>query len=185
MVAVDDGHVSRRTVISGLAVSPIVGVARPLRAETERRIRLYNPHTDERFDDIYHDGNTYIDDALSELDWLVRDHRENVAAAMDPAIYDLVWTLGTRYAVARGARPMIAAHSGYRTPETNEILRTEGAAQNSLHMQGMAIDVSVPGLGINILANQAMRIGAGGLGIYYRSGFVHLDTGRPRFWYNR
>ena len=64
-------------------------------------------------------------------------------------------------------------------------LLTEGAALNSLHLQGMAVDVSVQGLGINILANQAMQIGAGGLGIYWRSGFVHLDTGRHRFWYRR
>lgn len=177
---------SRRTVVGALAGLPLLGLgAVPARAATARRVRLYNAHTGEQFDDIYHDGEGYLDDALSSLDWLVRDHRENVAAAMDPGVYDLVWTLGGRYAAARGSRPMITVHSGYRTPETNDALRTEGAAQNSLHMQGMAIDISVQGLGINILANQALRIGVGGLGIYYRSGFVHMDTGRPRFWYRR
>jgi uncharacterized protein YcbK (DUF882 family) len=175
--------VSRRAVIAGLAAAAAAPGA--LRAAGERRLRLVNAHTGERFDDVYHDGTAYLDEALSALDWLVRDHRENVAAAMDPALYDLVWALGSRYAAARGARPVIAVHSGFRTETTNEMLRAEGAAQNSLHMAGMALDVSVPGLGINILANQALRIGAGGLGIYYRSGFVHLDTGPPRFWYRR
>jgi len=174
--------ITRRALLGGLAA---LSVARPARAAAERRVRLYNAHTSESFDEVYHDGTAYLDDALSELDWLVRDHRENVALAMDPGVYDLLWTLGSRYATARGARPMITVHSGFRTETTNELLRTEGAAQNSLHMQGMAIDISVQGLGINILANQALRIGAGGLGIYYRSGFVHLDTGRPRFWYRR
>jgi uncharacterized protein YcbK (DUF882 family) len=175
-------RLSRRAVLIGLAA-----VAAPVsvRAEGERRLRLLNAHTGESFDDIYHDGSAYLDAALEALDWLVRDHRENVAVAMDPGVYDLVWTLGSRYAAARGSRPVIAVHSGFRTQTTNDLLRAEGAAQNSLHMQGMAIDVSVPGLGINILANQALRIGAGGLGIYYRAGFVHLDTGRPRFWYRR
>ncbi|MGF1624892.1 MAG: DUF882 domain-containing protein [Alphaproteobacteria bacterium] len=179
-------RLSRRAVLAGLAAATVIGpAAGSARAQSGRRVRLYNAHTGERFDDVYHDGESYIDDALSTLDWLVRDHRQNVAAAMDPAVYDLLWTLGSRYAAARGARPTITVHSGFRTEETNQLLRTEGAAQNSFHLQGMAVDVSVQGLGINILANQALRIGAGGLGIYYRSGFVHLDTGRPRFWYRR
>lgn len=175
-------RLSRRAVLAGIAAAAL---PLPLGAAGERRLRLVNAHTSETFDAVYHDGSAYLDEALSELDWLVRDHRENVAMAMDPAVYDLVWTLGSRYAAARGARPLIAVHSGFRTETTNTLLRAEGAAQNSLHMAGMALDISVPGLGINILANQALRIGAGGLGIYYRSGFVHLDTGAPRFWYRR
>jgi len=175
----------RRAVLAGLAAMPVLAAVGRVQAAAERRVRLYNPHTDERFDDVYHDGEGYLDDALSALDWLLRDHRQNFAAAMDPCVYDLLWTLGSRYANARGYRPVINVHSGFRTQETNDLLRSEGAAQNSLHLQGMAVDVSVQGLGINILANQAMRIGAGGLGVYWRSGFVHLDTGRRRFWYRR
>jgi uncharacterized protein YcbK (DUF882 family) len=29
------------------------------------------------------------------------------------------------------------------------------------------------------------EIGAGGIGIYWRSRFVHMDTGPRRFWYRR
>lgn len=172
-------------MVAGLLALPLAHLAGAARAASARRVRLYNPHTGEAFDDVYHDGDEYLDDALSALDWLLRDHRQNFAAAMDPGVYDLLWSLGSRYANARGARPMINVHSGFRTQETNDLLLSEGAAENSFHLQGMAADVSVQGLGINILANQAMRIGAGGLGIYWRSGFVHLDTGRPRFWYRR
>ncbi|MEZ5670056.1 MAG: DUF882 domain-containing protein [Alphaproteobacteria bacterium] len=178
-----DGLSRRRLIGAGAATLALS--AMPAAAAGERRVRLYAVHTGESFDDVYHDGEAYIDEALSALDWLLRDHRENVAAAMDPGVYDLLWTLGSRYAAARGSRPMISMHSGFRTEATNQLLLSEGAAQNSLHKEGMAVDVSVQGLGINILANQAMRIGAGGLGIYWRSGFVHLDTGPSRFWYRR
>jgi uncharacterized protein YcbK (DUF882 family) len=81
---------------------------------------------------------------------------------------------------AQGVRAPIVVHSGYRTPETNAV--TEGAAYNSLHMYGRAVDFDVPGVATSDLADLCWSCPrSGGVG-YYGGGWVHLDTGPHRYW---
>jgi uncharacterized protein YcbK (DUF882 family) len=173
--------VTRRGLLGGAAAL----LALPARAAEPRALKLYNTHTDERWDDVYHDGAALLPGVEESLTWFLRDHHANVAMLMDPGVYDILWQLGSRYLAAQGRTVTINIHSGFRTAETNEMLRSEGAARNSLHMAGQAVDVSVQGYGIHFLANHAMEIAAGGLGIYWRARFVHLDTGPRRNWYRR
>jgi uncharacterized protein YcbK (DUF882 family) len=55
-------------------------------------------------------------------------------------------------------------------------------AEHSLHMDGRAIDVRLPGCKSSQLALLARRERRGGVGFYRVSDFVHLDTGRARIW---
>ena len=55
-------------------------------------------------------------------------------------------------------------------------------AEHSLHMEGRAIDVRLPGVATNRLAILARQQGDGGVGFYRVSDFVHVDTGRVRNW---
>jgi uncharacterized protein YcbK (DUF882 family) len=174
-------RLTRRRVLLGLAALPFPAVD----PTGERRLRLYNPHTDERFDDVYAIDGSYGADASKQLNWLLRDHHVDVATDMDPGVFDLLWLMSRRYQVATKRLVTINLHSGYRTPETNEKLRPEGAARNSLHLQGKAVDLSVQGYGMVFLANHARAVASGGLGLYWRSDFVHLDTGPKRLWYKR
>ena len=57
-----------------------------------------------------------------------------------------------------------------------------GAARNSLHMRGMAIDLFVPDRPLRTVHAAAVSLKAGGVGYYPRSGFVHVDTGDVRYW---
>lgn len=180
------GSLIRRRALLGLAALPLCAAAAPaIDQPGERRFKLYNPHTDERFDDVYAVDGAYLDDARKRLNRLLRDHHVDVATDMDPGVFDLLWLISRRYQLARGRQVTINLHSGYRTPETNEKLRPEGAARNSLHMQGKAVDLSVQGYGMVFLANHARAVASGGLGLYWRSDFVHLDTGPKRVWYKR
>lgn len=180
----------RRRLLAAAAAAPLALGAGPAAADPPagppRSLDLHNLHTGERFTGEYHDGSRYLLDALAALDWLLRDHREDRAAIIDMDLFDLVFALDQRYRRARGHRPTFQIHSGYRTERTNQALLAEGAAVNSYHLRGRAIDLSVAGYGIHILANfaQAAQL-AGGLGIYWRGRFVHLDTGPRRFWYRR
>jgi len=162
------------------------GLAQSTAGGEPRRLKLYNIHTGEHFDGEYHDGRRYLLDALAALDWFLRDHHADATAIMDMDVLDLVWQMDRRYRIARGHQPTINVHSAYRTEATNQALVSEGAAVNSYHVRARAIDISVQGYGIHILANfaQAVQV-AGGLGIYWRGRFVHLDTGPRRFWYSR
>lgn len=177
--------VSRRQVLSGMAASALL-LARPALAATSgedsRALRLYNVHTDESFRDVYYADGGYLPDALGRLDVFMRDHHADAVGLMDPGVHDILWRLQNRYLQVYGREVTINVHSAFRTRETNEMLRPEGAAQNSFHMRAKAVDVSVQGLGIYFLADQAPRVGAGGCGIYMRSQFAHLDTGPRRSW---
>ena len=77
---------------------------------------------------------------------------------------------------------------GYRSPATNEMLRSRsrstGVAKTSLHMQGKAIDFSIPSADVAAVRAAALRIQGGGVGYYPTSGipFVHMDVGNVRHW---
>ena len=73
--------------------------------------------------------------------------------------------------------------SGYRNPNTNA--RTEGAAKNSMHMRGRAVDIIIPDLPVSYLGKLAQHYAAGGVGFYPDRGFIHIDTGNVRSWVTR
>jgi len=74
--------------------------------------------------------------------------------------------------------------SGYRSPRTNAMLagKSAGVARHSFHQWGMAVDLRLPGRSLDQLRRAARSLQAGGVGIYRRSNFIHIDTGRVRYW---
>jgi len=95
------------------------------------------------------------------------------------ATLEALWSV-QRYLARGGVSQPIVVHSGYRTPQTNA--RTEGAAKESYHMFGKAVDFHVPGVDMAYLANVGWACPiSGGIG-YYPGGWVHLDTGPKRYW---
>ena len=116
------------------------------------------------------------------VDRILRDWRADRARPTDPALLDLLWALRRR--LGTGDRPVEVA-CGYRTPETNAMLRRRdaaGVARDSLHLRGMAVDISVPGRSLREVRAAAVGLRRGGVGHYPRSGFVHVDTGPVRCW---
>ena len=87
------------------------------------------------------------------------------------------------YYVVAG-KDMDGVISGYRAPQTNALLheRSAGVASKSLHMQGMAIDIRLPGRKLADLRDTALGMAGGGVGYYAKSDFVHVDVGRVRRW---
>ena len=153
----------------------------PTARESEYRLRLYHLHTDERIDVVYRRGDEYIPSALVRLDEFLRDHRTGDVVELDRRLFDLLHDL----TIALG-RPEteIDIVCGYRTPWSNEFLRrtTPGVAAHSLHMQGEAIDIRIPGVTTSELRDAALELGRGGVGYYPESRFVHVDVGRVRRW---
>jgi len=74
--------------------------------------------------------------------------------------------------------------SGYRAPETNasRARQSRRVSRVSLHMSGMAADVRLPGRNSLELARVAADMQLGGVGLYRRDGFIHLDCGPARRW---
>jgi uncharacterized protein YcbK (DUF882 family) len=145
------------------------------------RLRMYHTHTGEHLDVVYRLGSLYLPEALSQLDQFLRDHRTGEIHHFDPKLFDVLADL-TKAAGDPGAE--IHVICGYRTPWSNEFLRTHtsGVARHSLHTQGEAIDIRLPGVRTSAVRKTALALGRGGVGYYPRSDFIHVDVGRVRRW---
>lgn len=145
------------------------------------RLRLFQTHTGDRINIVYRRGNDYIPSALAKLDYFLRDYRTGDIRRYDPKVFDLLVALE---GAAGDPGAEIDIICGYRTPRTNEYLRThgEGVAEHSLHMKAQAIDIRIPGVATARLREVALSLHRGGVGYYPHSNFIHVDTGRVRQW---
>jgi uncharacterized protein YcbK (DUF882 family) len=148
---------------------------------TPYRLRFFHTHTGERLDIVYRHGNTYDADALARLNHYLRDHRTGTVHEYDPRVFDLLHDLEVRLGKPDAEIDVVC---GYRTPWSNQYLRSHGhgVAEHSLHMQAMAIDIRIPGVPTSALRDTAIAMHRGGVGYYASSDFVHVDVGRVRYW---
>ncbi len=146
----------------------------------ERKLTLRNLHTGERGRITYWSKGSYLADSLQEINHLLRDHRTGDITQIDRELLDLLFSLQKRVE----SRKEFQVISGYRSPKTNALLRSRssGVAKRSLHVQGKAIDIRLPGTELNKLRKAAIALKSGGVGYYPKSNFIHIDTGRVRYW---
>lgn len=172
---------SRRRLIKTAVLLPAGFAGSALALSTEpRRLRFVHTHTSEKLDVVYAESGSYLPDALAEINSLLRDFRSGEIYPIEPGLLDLLHAVRSR---AANTRPFEII-SAYRSPQTNEMLRQKGGgvAKRSLHMQGKAIDIRLPGTDTGQLRQAAMSLQAGGVGYYPKSDFIHVDTGRVRNW---
>ena len=146
----------------------------------ERRLQLYNPHTDERFQDVFWCDGSYVPESLTSINWLMRDFHRNVVKPIDVDLLDLLQRINQRLETRRPFRIL----SGYRTAATNRLLQREGwaPAEHSEHLFGKAADICVDRVSLKHLRRAAVSLKAGGVGTYPRDHFIHVDVGPVRVW---
>jgi uncharacterized protein YcbK (DUF882 family) len=172
----------RRRFLGALAfagASALCGT-RAFAAAPARELGFLNLHTGERLRLPYWEAGSYLRDALAEIDHVLRDHRANAVHAIDLRLLDLLSHLQG----VLGSRREFEVISGYRAPSTNAMLRARstGVSRGSLHLQGKAIDIRLPGVDLARLHLAAVSLRGGGVGLYRASNFIHVDTGRVRYW---
>ncbi len=110
--------------------------------------------------------------SASDLDraaFVLRDPRTGARYPVEPRLIDLAFRIQQHFAAEE-----IRVLSGYRVP-------VRGGTSN--HGKGRAMDLIVPGARDEDVAAFARTLGFVGVGIYPRSGFVHLDVReRSYFW---
>ncbi len=113
------------------------------------------------------------------IDRFLRDHFTNKPAAMDPRLIDIVAAAANNF---RSDTAVVV--SGFRHPKYNLILRKKGhqVARDSQHTHGNAIDFFIPRIPVETLHAWAKAQALGGVGLYLESNFVHMDTGKIRYW---
>lgn len=159
-------------------VAPSVHAA--IKQTYEKKLGFLNLHTGERTQATYWANGRYVPEGLRAINHVLRDHRTGDRFTIDPELFDLLHLLQRRL----GTRQEFHVISAYRSPASNEMLaaRSNGVAKASLHTIGKAIDVRLPGRRLFDLRAAALSMQMGGVGYYPGSDFVHLDTGRVRFW---
>lgn len=180
-------HSKRRFVtgMAGLLTLPFTSYAQALsssgvKLNTPRELSFYHTHTGKKLSVIYHDGDSYLPPVLQEVNHFLGDFRTGEIHPIDADLLDALYLLQQKTGVEKNYEVI----SGYRSPKTNSKLRNKshGVAKRSLHMQGKAIDVRLTGVNTKKLRDTALAMKVGGVGYYRRSDFIHLDTGRVRYW---
>lgn len=164
----------------GLSLFPTLSFASQFE-NTPRKLALNNLHTGEELQTEYFNGRGYQTTELAKLNHLCRDFRRNESIAMDTGLFDQLSAIQK----VIGCDTQVQIISGYRSPATNEMLRGKshgGVAKKSMHMLGKAMDFRLEGVPLDEVRKAALSLKAGGVGYYPGSNFVHIDTGRVRFW---
>jgi len=164
--------------VAGLLISsPVLAIVAP---SPQRSLSFRHTHTGERQTIRYWQDGEYLPEGLEAANHLLRDHRTGEVTQMDKGLLDILYALQ----LTTGEQGEFQIISGYRSPKTNEMLRskTGGVAKRSLHMQGKAIDVRFCACDLKRLRDKAVSLKAGGVGYYPNSNFIHVDTGRVRTW---
>jgi len=161
--------------VSAMAAAPVLA-----NVPGSRTVAFVHTHTGERLTTRYFADGNYRPDALVQVNHLLRDFRSGDVFPIDPSLLDILFNLQ----VMADRDAPFEVISGYRSAATNAMLRrgSDGVAQHSLHMEGRAIDVRLQGFSTRALGELARSWGRGGVGFYPDSDFVHVDTGRVRFW---
>lgn len=178
---------SRRGLLAAFAATLVVAAPKAsnafgiLRGAGDiRRISMYSGRTGERLDTVYWIEGEYIPEALKEITFFMRDWRSDEVKTIDARTIDIA---AASHRLMETSEPYMLL-SGYRSPSTNAMLRSRsrGVAKNSLHMRGMAADLRMKSRSISQMYAAATACHAGGVGIYGRSNFVHMDCGEVRTW---
>lgn len=165
----------------------VTGAALPLAAPAlaalpgARSLSFAHTHTSEHIALTYALDEDFVTPALSSLNHFLRDHYSGEVGQIDPQLFHLLHHVRREL----GVQTPFQVISGYRSPKTNETLRTTrggGVAKRSLHMDGKAIDIRLVGVDTARVRDAALALGAGGVGYYPDSDFLHIDTGPVRSW---
>ncbi len=176
-----EAPVARRGILGAALGLVAMGMAAPAwAAPGDRSIGITRVGTGDSFNGVYWRDGRYDLDALRQLNWVLRDPHIDEATPMDPRLFDVLNSVAARL----DSSDPFEVISGYRSPETNaaNARRSRRVSRASLHMSGMAADVRLPGRSSMGMARLAAEMQMGGVGLYRRDGFVHLDCGPSRRW---
>lgn len=189
MKPTDLGSLTRRAALLGLAggiVAASAGgqaLAAPALNSGKgafRRIRFVNSRLQERLDTVYWIDGEYVPEALQEISGILRDWRADLVKPYHERALDVLTAAHQKL----GVEEPFEVVSGYRSPQTNAAMRLKstGVARNSYHTRAMAVDVKLKSRTVRQIAAAGESLGAGGVGRYSRSNFVHMDCGPVRTW---
>ena len=145
-----------------------------------RTLSFFHTHSKESLTVTFKVNGRYDEAALAKINQFLRDWRNHKETKMNPHLFDILWEVNRD----TGGKQPIQIISAFRSPETNEMLRSRssGVAKHSQHTLGNAIDFRIPDVALADLRAAGLRLQRGGVGFYPGSDFVHMDTSTIRHW---
>ena len=165
----------RRVLLAAVPALFAPAILRANEAPQAKRLSLRHVNTGARFNGIWHNGTAPDPVAMVELSGILADSARVLPLPFAPATLEILWRVASQTRLG----PELTIHSGYRTPEIN---RAVNGAGDSQHLRAAALDVEVPTGRVPAVAEAALRLAAGGVGVYARRQFIHLDSGPVRHW---
>lgn len=175
---------NRRRFLTGTAATLTALSAAPAQAlpflrrnaepdvSAQRSLFMVHQRTHEVFEEVYFDGENYLQESLARFAAFTRDMRTGETGEMDPHLLDMAHDLQH---LIGAQEPLILTH-GFRSTARG----VRRGAANSRHHHGQALDLAHPRLRASDMHRYAAALGRGGLGRYRT--FVHIDTGPARHW---
>jgi len=172
-----------RGMAGGAAALAVPGFANAKRLpSSQRSLSFIHTHTGEEMSLVYKMGDHFLPRSMASIAHLMRDFRSGDIHPIDPQLLDVLWKVQHSL---KNSRPFEII-SAYRSPKTNMMLRNRsvhsGVAEKSMHLTGQAIDIRLPGSALSDVRDAAKELKRGGVGYYADSDFVHVDTGKVRYW---
>lgn len=143
------------------------------------QLNLYYDARNEHLDITYRNARgDIIPSALEKINIFLRSP-DNHTHVVDVQLLDMVDAIQDHF-----HEPVIEIISAYRSPNYNKGLKETGhaVANESLHMQGKAMDVHLDTVTEETVRDYAASLGLGGVGWYPQNDFVHVDLGPVRTW---
>ncbi len=143
-------------------------------------LSFYHTHTGEKLEINYSLKKGCPPSTHHKVNEFLRDFRTEEVHSIDMELMGIL----SQIQMISGSSGVFEIISGYRSPETNRLLRmrSSGVAKHSLHMKGKAVDIRLSDVPTQKVHRIAMLLRRGGVGYYPHSDFVHIDTGRVRTW---
>ena len=139
--------ITRRALIGAFLAAPFATVPHYanafgiLRGSGEvRRLRMYSVRTGESLDSIYWIDGHYVNEALTEISYFMRDWRNGKKIAIKPQVLDI---MAAAHSLMDTREPYLLI-SGYRSPETNKMLRRRSSGVAMSHSWANISPVSTP-----------------------------------------
>lgn len=184
-----ENHFNRRSFIKAtftgmlllLSGTPAFSMIEETGQEPEGRLKLFNIHNREKLEATFRTSDGLYDPgALDAINRILRCHYTEEVAEIDISVIEYLNSVDN----ILGGGNEIHIISGYRSAAYNNLLLRKGrnVAEHSLHMEGKAIDIAIPHVGIEKVRHTALNLRSGGVGFYPGPGFVHIDSGPFRTW---
>jgi uncharacterized protein YcbK (DUF882 family) len=142
-----------------------------------RYIYLRHAVSGDTYAGFYARDGEYVPEARDNINRLMRDQRTDEVRNIDGRLLNFMTDI--RRAMALPEDQLFVVLSGFRSLASNS---ETSRSRQSLHTQGMAVDIRVPGVSGKAFAEVARSLARGGVAYYPRTDHIHLDVGAIRDW---